>query len=441
MLPPTNNLPPDFEKMRPADDQFQNQVLQNFPQNIEVPQKTSFFEKTKNQFQSVIFSVKEKLHPQQQQVQMGVVSLKQESTSGLQWFHYFLISKKEMVAFLEQVSTLLSSGIRLVDSLVIMKQQSESFATKKLLAKLIEDVRNGALLSQAMALHPQLFPEKWISLVRAGEKSGQLEQILLDLSEDEQEQQQLMSALKGAMAYPVFVIVLTSVLVVYMLVVVVPEISDIYAKMHQKLPAPTLFIIALSEFLQQSYLVLLALIVGIIALLKTSAHYLQMVRNAMDWLKLRIPVLGPLKQKQNIAIFSGNMALLLRSGVLVVDALRIVGDVVPSPLYKQEFLRILDGVTKGKRISQEMGLINLQKEEFIKNFFFPLNVSQMIRIGEETGTLANLLEKMKKNYSNQIHLTVKTFSSLLEPIMIILVGVMVGGILLAVILPFFSMQA
>ena len=425
------------EQLQVADAAFQNDVLESLP----VQEKPSFTDKVKAAFTSVQQKVMGLIHKQEEQAAHSVVQLKAKTEGDLQFWHYFLIGKKDMIQFLEQLSTLLSSGIRLVDSLVIIKQQSESFILKKLLEQLVAEVRNGALMSQAMAKYPKLFPEKWVSLVRAGEKSGQLEQILLDLSEDEQDQQRLVSALKGAMAYPMFVIVLTAVLVVYMLLVVVPEISEIYAKMHQKLPTPTLMVIAMSEFIQETYMAILVFIGGIIVALKTSAHYLEMVRLAIDWVKLRIPVLGSLRRKQNIAIFAGNMALLLRSGVLVVDALTIVREVVPSPLYKREFTKIIDGVTKGKKISQEMGLINLQKEEFIKNFYFPLNVSQMIHIGEETGTMATLLEKLKKNYSNQINLTVKTFSSLLEPFMIIIVGIMVGGILLAVILPFFSMQA
>lgn len=425
-----NNFSPQYSsQIESADSALQDQILQNLPTQMPISKLQAFFQSLKSKAQSFFarFQSNTPQNPTPINRNMGL-------------FAYFLISKNDLVNFLEQLSTLLSSGIRLVDSLVIMKQQAETASMKKLLACIISDIRNGALLSQAMEQHPRLFLVKWISLVRAGEKSGQLEQILLDLAEDEQEQQKMVSALKGAMAYPVFVVILTTVLVMYMLIVVVPEISDIYTKMHQKLPAPTIFIITLSEIIQQTYPLIIGGFLGLIVGIKISSHFFLIFRELLDWINLRIPVFGNLRKKQNIALFAGNLSLLLQSGVLIVDALNIVRDVIPSPLFKNELRRIIGNVERGAKISQEMGLINLQKEEFIKNFYFPINVSQMIHIGEETGNLAKILEKLKKNYSNQIQLTIKTFSSLLEPVMIIIVGLMVGGILLAVILPFFSMK-
>ena len=365
---------------------------------------------------------------------------KNQPSGNVNMFHKLLISGRSIIDILDQLATLLNSGIRLVDALIILKQQVDNWALKKLLINIINKVQSGTQLSEALEAHPDIFPKKWTSLVKAGESSGELAKILTDLAADEQEQQKLKSSLKGAMAYPVFVMILSFVLVVYMLLFVVPEISEIYAKMHQKLPGATLFVIALAEFIKQYILVIVGVLVGGIFFIKGSAKYINLVRNILDFIKLRIPIFGELIKKQNIAVFAGNLGLLLKSGVLVVDALYIVREALTNTLYQKEMDKIIKGVISGKRISEEMGLINLEKEEFKNNVFFPLNVSQMIHIGEESGNLSDILERLKNNYINKINLVIKTLSSLLEPFMIIFVGLMIGGILLAVILPFFSMK-
>jgi type IV pilus assembly protein PilC len=356
------------------------------------------------------------------------------------YVYKYLVRKEELVDLMDQLATLLVSNIAILDSLIIIKQQCHSKILKRIFALIAEDVKRGLLLSQAMERQGHIFPEKWISLIQTGEYSGQLAEILVDLSSEEKKHIRLHAALKSAMAYPLFILTLTLGLLLYMLLVVVPEIQDMYEKMHQSLPSITLLVINLSEWVKEFFASIIIVFFASIFTIKLLSQLIFPLKKGLDFVSFYIPILGDLRKKQNIALFSGNLAMLLKSGILVTDALLIIQKVLPSVLYQKEVERIFTQVNSGKRISQEMGLINLQKEEFLYNFYFPLQVAQMVHIGEETENLVPMLEKIKEDYMNKIDTTLKTFSSLLEPVMILFVGLAVGGILLAVMLPFFSLK-
>lgn len=352
----------------------------------------------------------------------------------------YLLNKEELIDLMDQLGTLLISGIAILDALIVIKQQSGSSILKRLFKNITEEVRGGLLLSQAMERQKGFFPEKWISLIETGEYSGQLAEILSELAREEKKHIRLHAALKSAMAYPLFILMLTIALLLYMLLVVVPEIQDMYEKMHQSLPSATLLVIQLSEWVKESFGSILLFFFALSLSIKFLSQVFLPIKKMFDLLLLQLPIFGDLRKKQNIALFSGNLAMLLKSGVFITDALDIVKKVLPSVLYQEEVAKISAAVNSGSRISQEMGLINLQKEEFLYNRYFPLQVAQMLHIGEETENLVPMLEKIKEDYMNKIDTTLKTFSSLLEPVMILFVGLAVGGILLAVMLPFFSLK-
>ena len=366
--------------------------------------------------------------------------VKDISKDSIPFFYGYFIQKKDLVNILDQLGTLLISGISIIDALVIITEQSESFILKRLFYNITQSVKRGLLLSQAMERQKQFFPNKWVQLIKIGEYSGQLAEILVDLAAEEEKQIQLKDQLKSAMAYPVFILFLTLSLLAYMLLIVVPEIHEMYSKMQQSLPTPTLIIIDISTWLQEYIIQILVVSMSFFITIHIASQKIIYVKKYMDFIFLRMPIFGSLQKNHNIALFSGNLSMLLKSGVNITDALVIVQTLLPSTLYQNNIQKIIDGVNRGSKISQTLGMENLKEGQFKKNFYFPIQVIQMIRIGEETENLVVMLQKIKKNTMSHIDIRLKTLSSLLEPIMIVGVGLTVGIILLSVMLPFFSLK-
>jgi type IV pilus assembly protein PilC len=351
----------------------------------------------------------------------------------------FLVTKKDKLFFLDQLSTLISSDINLIDGLRLLKQQSNKRAVKRLLDHMIKDIEAGSVLSQSMMKYPRVFPRMWIHLIKAGEESGQLAVILKKLNEQQTEQARLMGGIKGALVYPCFIVLMMIVLTVVMMTTIVPQIQQIYEQASVDLPLPTQIIIMLSEFVVTSGALFAAAVVGVIMLIITGIKKVYFMGKIWDWLNLRWPVFGDLNKKRNLILFADNVQLLLGSGILLTDALTIAADIVPSVGYKEEILLIKTKIMKGENMSKAMGLIDVAREKFEPNFFFPLEFAQMINVGEQTGNTNAVLDKVKNTYSDKVGNTVKNLSTLLEPIMIILVGGMVAVFLLAIMLPFFGL--
>lgn len=359
--------------------------------------------------------------------------------SMIERFFTFLVTKKDKLFFLDQLSTLISSDINLIDGLRLLKQQSNKRAMKKLLDHMIKDIEAGSVLSQSMMKYPRVFPRMWTHLIKAGEESGQLAEILRKLNAQQTEQAKLMGSIKGALVYPSFIVIMMIVLTVVMMTTIVPQIQQIYDQANVDLPLPTQIVIQISGFVVNSGAVFAAAVVGVIMLIITGIKRVYFMGKIWDWLNLRWPVFGDLNKKRNLILFADNVQLLLGSGILLTDALTIAADIVPSVGYTEEILLIKDKIMKGENMSKAMGLIDVAHEKFEPNFFFPLEFAQMINVGEQTGNTNSVLDKVKNTYSEKVSNTVKNLSTLLEPIMIILVGGMVAVFLLAIMLPFFGL--
>lgn len=348
------------------------------------------------------------------------------------------IRKKRLLAFLDQLSTLVSSDIRLIDGIRLLKQQNTNWAMKRLLVKIIEDIEAGKRLSDSLSLYYP-FPKMWVNLIKAGESSGQLAEILKELNEQQLAQSRLMGNIKGAMVYPVFVIGMLIVLMTIMMTTIVPEIESIYKQARVDLPSITQLIISFSRFIVQNGITLAIVMVISVILLVLGVRKVYYLKKAWDYLNLRWPIFGALNKTRNLIIFSDNLQLLLRSGVLLTEALTITAEIAPSINYQEEIIRLKEKISQGDNMSKTMGLIDTTHEKFEKNFYFPLEFAQMVNVGEQTGNINQVLSKIKENYTDKVDHTVKNLSTLLEPIMIIVVGGMVLIFLLGIMLPFFNL--
>ncbi len=350
-----------------------------------------------------------------------------------------LVTRKDKLLFLDQMSTLLNSDIRIVDALRLLKQQTDKWAFKKLLDSMLKEVESGKPLSVSMSSFSSVFPPMWINLIKAGEASGKLSDIIKDLNKQQHDLEKLMGSVKGAMVYPGFIVLMLVVLMTVMMTTIVPQIEGIYKQSNVDLPTMTQLIINFSRFIIKNgiYVLLGVIAVSIITIFSVKKIYIS--KKTWDYIWLRFPVFGLLNRERSMVLFADNMQLLLSSGVLIGDALSICAEVVPSINYREEILRVREEISNGNTMSQSMGLIDIAKEKFKKNFYFPLEFAQMISVGEKTGNLVNVLSKIRDTYSEKVSNTVKNLSTLLEPMMIVIVGGLVGAFLLGIMLPFFKM--
>ena len=366
---------------------------------------------------------------------------RKKAKNKVDWFMLFArLSRKERTFFFTQLAILLSSDINLMDSLNIMEKQTQTKTLKKILQLIMLNISKGKLLSESMAMFAKIFPPIYTSLVNAGEKSGALVKILRELSSQMEEQNKLLGKIKGAMIYPVVVMSLAMAMVSGILILIVPKLAKMYAEAHMELPFMTKLVMGASKMLAEKGHIALAVFIVIGIAIKIFVAKTDAGKFMMDKFVFGLPIFGKIAKNKNIIVFTGNFALLIGNGVLITDAFDIVKDAMSSIYYQKEIQIMKEGVIQGKAISEMMGLLNLQTGEYKENKFFPLNIAQMIVVGEQTGNLDKMLNKIKENYARETTDTVAVMSSLMEPIMIVGIGSMVGFLLLAIMLPFFNMS-
>lgn len=330
----------------------------------------------------------------------------------------------ERVIFTRQLATMIGSGLSLIESLGVLEEQAESPGMKATCGKLIEQVRGGVDLSVAMEQCPKAFSPLYVSMVRAGEVSGQMDIIMERLADYLESSEELRREIRSAMTYPCVSLVLVLGITGFLMIGVVPGFRDVFDSLDTELPALTSFVLELSEGMRKNYLTwiggIVAAWIGLVAFKKTRMGAL-----IFDDLILRVPVFGPLFRKVALARFSKTFATLIRSGVPIMATLDIVADTAGNQVVTKVVLDSRESVKSG----------NLLSEPLSQSSIFPPMVTRMIAIGERTGALETLLEKIAEFYDSQVKATVKSLTSLIEPIMITIMGVLVGGVVLAVFLP------
>ncbi|MDH5596587.1 MAG: type II secretion system F family protein [Candidatus Peregrinibacteria bacterium] len=347
------------------------------------------------------------------------------------------LSTKARLYFYDQMATLVGSGVPLIDALSLIQAQEKNKTVKLLYAEMIHDINAGLSLAEAMEKFPHVFPRMQSALVEAAEASGNIKEVLAELVEEMEASQDFLKKVTGAMVYPIVLVFLALILVGGMMTFVIPKIAAMYEQANVKLPALTQTVINISDFIVNKWPILIASIIG--GALFLYIFFARLTFGRLLWEKFIsiLPVVGRINREKNIMIIASNMGMLMRSGVLITEAFAITKNTVGNLHYQKALEEIRQGVVMGKEVSQLMGLVDIRAQKFKEHKLFPLQMAQLIHIGETTGNIAAMLFKIKKNYHKSIDYTLRNISTLVEPLMIFLVAALVGSILMAVMLPFF----
>ncbi len=334
------------------------------------------------------------------------------------------ISSKNLTLFTRQLSTLQDAGLPILRSLKILENQSKPGVLKNSLMDVIEDIESGSTLSEAMAKHPKAFDRLYCNMVKAGEAGGALEVILQRLADFKEKSQTLKRRVKGAMVYPIVVILVATCIVGFILYFIIPKFKAIFADFGVDLPAMTVFLLTASDFIIQKFWVVLITPIVIWILIKllyrnrTGAYIL-------DRLWLMIPVMGTIIEKSTVARTMRTLGTLVQSGVPILESLLIVRDTAENAVFERAFTRIYESIREGETIAQP-----LRESRIVDDI-----VVNMIDVGEETGDLDTMLNKIADNYEEEVEVLVESLVSLLEPIMIVILGGIIGFIVIALFMP------
>ena len=338
------------------------------------------------------------------------------------------IATRDIVIFTRQFATMINSGLPLVQSLDILAKQSENKALRKVIQDILYDVESGQTLADAMGEHPKVFTDLYKNMVAAGEAGGILDTILLRLAVFLEKADALKRKVKGAMIYPAVIFTVAAVAVTVLLLFVIPTFQAMFESAGVPLPAPTLFVIMLSKLLQNYWYAIFGGIIAIVILIrqyyKTPGGQL-----ALDRVMLNIPILGPLQRKTSIARFTRTLGTLVSSGVSILDGLEITARTAGNRVIHDAIMESRTSIAGGETISEPLK----------KSGVFPPMVVQMINVGEQTGGLDEMLTKIADFYDEEVDAAVAALLAAMEPLMIVFLGVVVGGMIIAMYLPIFDM--
>jgi general secretion pathway protein F len=340
------------------------------------------------------------------------------------------VSTKDVSVFTRQLSTLLGSGIPLVPSLSVLIAQTKNQLLKQTLAQIREQVNEGKSLTQGMLNFPRVFPPFYVNMVRAGESSGTINLVLERLADFSENQQALMSKIRSALAYPIIMLFIGSGVIFLLMTFVVPKITGIFTDMHQTLPLITIVLIAISNFLKSFWWFILIFLVAAIAAFKYMTTGTEAGKRLWDTAKLKIPVWGQVNRKIAIARFCRTLATLLQSGVPLLSSMEIVRNVVNNILIGEAISKASRDVEEGKGLSGPL----------TQSGIFPPLVTEMIAVGEQSGTLEKMLNRVATAYETEAQADIMVLTSLLEPLMILVMGLVVGFIVISILLPIFEMN-
>jgi type IV pilus assembly protein PilC len=339
------------------------------------------------------------------------------------------VKPKTLQVFSRQMATMIESGVNVVTALTVLAEQSEDRDFAGVIDELRADVEGGLLLSQAMARHPGIFSRMFVSMVEAGEAAGALDAVLDRVAFQIEKQNQLRRRVKGAMMYPLIVLAFATLVLVALLLFLVPVFEDIFADLGGDLPLPTKIVVAASDIVRGYWFVLFpAIFLGIFGF----RRYLRTPRGQRQWhsFGLKAPAgVGAIVAKVAIARFSRTLATLVAAGVDIIRALEIAGDTSGNVIVGEASGEVRDALRQGERLASPMAASGV----------FPPMVSHMVGVGEETGELDTMLSKIADFYEDEVDASISTLTSVIEPLMMILVGAMVGLIILAMYLPMFKL--
>lgn len=338
------------------------------------------------------------------------------------------LKQKDFVVFLRQFATLIEAGILLINAIDLLADQTESLALKEALSGISEDVKEGKSLSESMDLYPELFPTLLVQMIKSGEVSGNLQEVLDRMATYYEKQYNLKQKISTALTYPIVVSTFAILITIFLLVGIVPIFGDMYASMGEELPLITQLVLGLSEAIKKYWWIFATIIAGFVFIFqqmrkKDSGVYY------FDHLSLKLPIVGPFIQKSVLARMTQTLSSLLNSSVPILQAIDVTSDIVGNQVVKEVLLDARKSLERGESLAKPM-------EE---SWVFPPLIIQMIHVGEESGALDEMLLKVANIYEQEVNEASDKLQSLIEPVLIIFLAVIVGFIVLSIVIPMFGL--
>ena len=358
------------------------------------------------------------------------IKIVQENGRGLAKYLPFLNQTKsgDLVFFTRQLSSMITSGLTLVQALNILRNQMQTQAMSEVVESIISDVEDGKLLSKSLEKHPKVFPAIYIALVKTAEASGLLDKVLSRLADNLEKKDKLHRTIRGALMYPAIVLVMMILVTIVMMIFVVPQLTTLYGNIDMSLPLATRFIIGLSDFTINYWYY--AIMMGVLLFFYLRNWYHKPSgRKVVDKYILKMPVFGKLQVESMMAEFARTLSLLISSGALVVDSLNKSAEVMDNVLYKEAIMTVSKRVEKGISIGDSLAASPL----------FPQMMVEMVKIGEQTGKLDSSLLKASEYYEREVDESVKVMTTLIEPIVMVLLALGVGFLIISVITPIYNL--
>jgi len=339
------------------------------------------------------------------------------------------VKLKDLAIFSRQFATMISSGLSLLRALNILVEQTDNKELARVLGDVRNDIETGSSLSAALGKHPDAFPPLFVNMTKAGEVGGFLDMVLLQIAENYEAEVKLRGKVKAAMTYPVVVFIIAIIAVIAMLLFIVPVFVGLFADFNAQLPLPTRILVGMSHAMQ----ILAPLgLVGLIAFFFTWPKVKRRpeVRNVLDPVKLKVPVFGKLFQKIALARFARNLGTMMKSGVPILQSLDIVADTTGNVVLERALREVQDSVRQGEALAAPL----------TNHAVFPPMVVQMMSVGEDTGALDTMLYKISEFYDQEVEATTEALTALIEPLMIVSVGSIIGAMIVALYMPIFTLM-
>ena len=340
------------------------------------------------------------------------------------------VKTKDRIAFSRQLAVMMQSSIPLLRSMRILTDQTVNPLLKEIISQIADDIEGGGTLSAALAKHPKVFDNLFVGLVKSGETSGKLDDVLTYVAEQEEKNYDLLSKIRGSLIYPIFVVAGISVIGVVAMVFIVPKLTAVLIESGTELPLPTKILIGVSNVFVNYWWLMILILVGL-----AIAFYLwvstERGRWLWHWFLLHLPIFGKLLQQLYLARFARTMGTLVQGGVTITDSLEVVGGVIDNQVYKQLINDTIKEVHDGRSISSL----------FVKSSVVPPMFSSMMETGEQSGKLGKIFDDLAEFYSREVTNMATNMVTLIEPIVIVLLGIAVAAMYLAIIMPMYSMTS
>lgn len=358
-----------------------------------------------------------------------VITLKSKGDQSNRFLGKFFnrVSFSDVVVMTRQLATMISSGLVLSDAIDILEDQANNKVLKRALTDVSQDIKGGLTLAQALGRHPNIFPKLYVNLIKSGEASGKLDQVLLQLADGLEKDREFKARVRGAMIYPIVVLSMMGIVIIIMMTFVIPKLVSLYQESTIELPLPTKILIASSSFFVHFWWLLILLVVGGIFALrrwnKTEEGHLFLGK-----LILKTPIIGKIVTNVTLTNFNRTFGLLTSAGIPLLEAIGIVSDLMDNPVFKQELKQAYAGVEKGLPLS---ALLTAE--------IFPKIVGHMVKVGEETGKIDDVFFKLASYFESESDHMVKNLTVAIEPIVIIILGIGVAFLVISIILPIYKL--